>query len=111
MTRRRGRLAALALLAAQLFGSSAVGLLHAREPFDAPRHIESASSDQCLVIHDATRCVTCAFAHARAVAPAPTVFLPALLPVRRTASPVIADPVALAAHPSADARAPPAPQG
>ncbi len=99
--------AAFGLLVAQLFGSSVVGLAHARESFDAPRHIESAGSDQCLVIHDAARCVTCAFAHSRPAAPAAAVFLPILLPVRRAPSPVVAAPQTLAATHSGDARAPP----
>ena len=107
MAKRHLTFAAFGLLVAQLFGSSVVGLAHARESFDAPRHIESASSDQCLVIHDAARCVTCALAHVRAAAPAAAVFLPALLPVRRALSPVVAELHTLAATHSGDARAPP----
>jgi len=107
MAKRHLPFAAFGLLVAQLFGSSVVGLAHARESLDAPHHIESASSDECLVIHDAARCVTCAYAQARAATPRAAVFLPALLPERRAASPVVADPRALAATHGGDARAPP----
>jgi hypothetical protein len=103
-------LAALGLLIAQLVVSGAVGVVHARERRDSPRHIESATTDQCLVVHDATRCLTCALAHARAVSPA-GVFDPALPPVGRAASPVLAAPRVIAPTYSGDARAPPAPQG
>ena len=107
MTKRRRTFAAFGLVAAQLFGSSVVALSHAREQLDAPRHIESANSEQCLVVHDEARCVTCAFTHARGAMPVATVILPALPPVRHAAPPAVASLHPRAATHSSDARAPP----
>lgn len=107
MTKRRRTFVAFGLVAAQLFGSSVVALSHAREQLDAPRHIESTTSEQCLVVHDEARCVTCAFTHGRGAMPVATVILPALPPVRPAAPPTVASLDTRAATHSSDARAPP----
>lgn len=107
MTKRRRTFVAFGLVAAQLFGSSVVALSHTREKLDAPRHIESANSEQCLVVHDEARCVTCAFTHARGAAAVATVFLPTLPPVLDAAPPTVARLHAHAVTHSGDARAPP----
>ena len=101
------RLFGFGLLLAQLGAGGATSLAHARERLDAPRHIESASTEQCLVVHDATRCVVCAFSHARATAPADRGVILALPAVSGSASPVVAAPFAERLSRSADARAPP----
>lgn len=105
------RLLGFGLLVAQLGAGGATSLAHARERLDAPRHIEAASSDQCLVLHDATRCVVCAFAHARATAPADRAITLVLPAITAGASPVVAAPYVIAASHSGDARAPPHSQG
>ena len=107
MTKQHRTFVAFGLVAAQLFGGSVVSLAHARERLDAPRHIESATSEQCLVVHDEARCVTCAFTHARATAATATVIIPALPPARLIAPPQVTGLHARAATHSGNARAPP----
>ncbi len=102
---------AFALLAAQLLGSGVVSLAHARERFDAPRHIESAQNEQCLVVHDAATCVLCAFAHTRGPAPAAPDAAVAPPPEAHPAAPVIARLRPLSLPRGGDARAPPPAQG
>jgi hypothetical protein len=102
---------AFALLAAQLLGSGVVSLAHARERFDAPRHIESVQHEQCLVVHDAATCVLCAFAHTRAPAPAAPEGAVAPPPEPHPTAPVIARLRPLSLPHSGEARAPPPSQG
>lgn len=110
LTRTR-RLAALHLLAAQLFASGAVTVAHGREPVDAPRRIESAQHEHCPVLHDATVCVLCSFSHNRAAAPAPNAVAIALPATNHALSPAVASPSAVPIPRSGDARAPPHSQG
>lgn len=102
---------AFGLLVAQLLGSGAVSLAHARERVDAPHHIESAQSGQCLVVHDAATCVLCAFAQARASAPAPLATAFVLPATTRSTAPALAALPRVPAPPGGDARAPPPAQG
>lgn len=101
------RLFGFGLLAAQLVASGAVSLAHARERYDAPRHIESTTSDLCLAVHDATRCVLCAWSHVRTEVPPQRVMAPASADVTNTWSLVVAEPHPAPAITQAQARAPP----
>jgi hypothetical protein len=111
MTHRRASAIALALIVTQLTWSAVVGVAHARERFDAPRHIESAQHEQCLVVHDAATCVLCAFAHTRAPAPAAPEGAVAPPPEPHPTAPVIARLRPLSLPHSGEARAPPPSQG
>lgn len=66
---------ALVVLAVQLVSAGIASVAHAREALDAPVRIESTQHQECPVVHDASVCVICSHAHARAVTSSPTMTL------------------------------------
>ena len=103
------RLLGLSLLAAQMVASGAASLAHARERYDAPHHIESTTGEQCLSVHDATRCVLCAWSHARSDVPPQRAVTPSTADVEGIWLPAVTQPHQAAEHHAARARAPPLP--
>ena len=73
----RGLAALLLVLQATAEGTIAVA--HATDPGGGPAALESQHSDQCVILHDAARCVQCQY-HTSRTLPVTTRRVP--LPVR-----------------------------
>lgn len=101
------RLLSLALLVLQAVGATGVELAHAADPAAGPVSIEARHTDQCAVLHDASRCALCHFAQLRAVTMPALMIPPARTPELTAFSAVPASVTAGESRPAAPSRGPP----
>jgi hypothetical protein len=73
---------ALLLLVLQATADGAIAVAHATDPGDGPAALESQHTAQCVMLHDAARCVQCQY-HASRILPATKRRVPLLVGATR----------------------------